>query len=145
MKRIGTLVAAALIAGTATAAGAATPTQADFDACNRMAQAKLSNPRRTIPRQCARQVAAMSVELAGKIVERNMRLAPLQGATLLVVDDDTDTRELLSMILQEAGADVTTAGSAKEGLAAFERQRPDVLTLRQVRAVKCPGFTKHRV
>ena len=44
MKRIGTLVAAALIAGTATAAGAATPTQADFDACNRMAQAKLSNP-----------------------------------------------------------------------------------------------------
>ena len=55
------------------------------------------------------------------------RLAPLQGARLLVVDDDTDTRELLSMILQEAGADVTTAGSANEGLAAFERQRPDVL------------------
>src|SRR5437868_4435362 len=55
------------------------------------------------------------------------RLAPLQGARLLVVGDDTDTRELLSMILQEAGADVTTAGSADDWLAAFERQRTDVL------------------
>src|SRR5207237_8107460 len=35
--------------------------------------------------------------------------------------------ELLSMILQEAGAEVASAGSANDGLAAFERQRPDVL------------------
>ena len=37
------LVAGAFIA-TSTVAFAANPTQADFDACNRMAQAKLSNP-----------------------------------------------------------------------------------------------------
>jgi PAS domain S-box-containing protein len=56
-----------------------------------------------------------------------MRLAPLQGVRLLVVDDDADARELLSIILQEAGAEVSTAGSANEAFAAFERQRPDIL------------------
>jgi len=44
MKTVGVLVAIAVIAGTATVAAAAEPTQADFDACNRMAQSKLSNP-----------------------------------------------------------------------------------------------------
>ena len=55
------------------------------------------------------------------------RLVPLQGVRLLVVDDDDDARELLSIILEEAGAEVTTAASANEAVAAFERERPDVL------------------
>src|SRR6267143_1967146 len=55
------------------------------------------------------------------------RLTPLQGLRLLVVEDEPDARELLSMILQEAGAEVAAAGSASEALAAFERLRPDVL------------------
>jgi signal transduction histidine kinase/CheY-like chemotaxis protein len=63
---------------------------------------------------------------AGEGSERQ-RLAPLEGVRLLVVEDDADARELLSMILQEAGAEVTTASSANEALAAFDRQRPDVL------------------
>src|SRR3977135_1525551 len=55
------------------------------------------------------------------------RLTPLQGLRLLVVEDEPDARELLSMILEEAGAEVAAAGSAREALAAFERLRPDVL------------------
>ncbi|HWE24734.1 MAG TPA: PAS domain-containing protein [Myxococcales bacterium] len=55
------------------------------------------------------------------------RLAALKGIRLLLVEDDADARELLSMILQEAGAKVATAGSASEALAAFQRERPDVL------------------
>jgi len=51
------------------------------------------------------------------------RLTPLQGLRLLVVEDEPDARELLSMILQEAGAEVAAAGSASEALAAFERLR----------------------
>src|SRR5438132_2349640 len=47
------------------------------------------------------------------------RLTPLQGFKLLLVDDDPDARELLGMILQEAGAQVATAGSADEALEAF--------------------------
>src|SRR5205823_7408636 len=55
------------------------------------------------------------------------RLAPLQSVRLLVVDDDPDARDLLSTILQEAGAEVCAASSAEEALAMFERLRPDVL------------------
>jgi len=69
---------------------------------------------------------AAAAPLPGEGAART-RLTPLRGVKLLVVDDDADTRELLSMILQEAGAEVASAGSANDGLAAFERQRPDVL------------------
>src|SRR2546421_96580 len=51
------------------------------------------------------------------------RLAPLQGARLLGVDDDTDTRELLSIILQGAGAEGSTAASANAAPEAFKRAR----------------------
>ena len=69
---------------------------------------------------------AAAAPLGGEASART-RLAPLQGVRLLVVDDDADARELLSIILEEAGAEVSTAASADEALAAFERQRPDVL------------------
>ena len=55
------------------------------------------------------------------------RLAPIRGVRVLVVDDDPDARELLSTILQQAGAEVVSARSADEALAVFERLRPDVL------------------
>jgi len=83
------------------------------------------------------------------------RLAPLQGIRLLVVDDEPDARELLGMVLEEAGAEVATAGSADEALAAFERLRPDVLVsdigmpggdgyslIRKVRQLEGDGGTK---
>jgi PAS domain S-box-containing protein len=54
-------------------------------------------------------------------------LTPIRGVRVLVVDDDPDARELLSTILQQAGAEVVSARSADEALAVFERLRPDVL------------------
>src|SRR3989440_1506603 len=51
------------------------------------------------------------------------RLAPLRGVKLLGVDDDTDTRELLSIILQGAGAEGSTAASANAAPEAFKRAR----------------------
>ena len=46
---------------------------------------------------------------------------------VLVVDDEADTRDLLRLILEKRGADVMTAGSAREALAALEEYEPDVL------------------
>ncbi len=51
----------------------------------------------------------------------------LGGVRVLVVDDHPDARELLSLVLAQAGAEVLTAGSAGEALEAFARARPDVL------------------
>jgi PAS domain S-box-containing protein len=51
----------------------------------------------------------------------------LAGIRALVVDDDGDARDLLAEVLRASGVDVVLAASATEGLAAFERQQPDVL------------------
>ena len=51
----------------------------------------------------------------------------LQGLRVLVVDDDADTCELLTTVLGYYGADVSSAGSVGEALAAVERQWPQVL------------------
>lgn len=51
----------------------------------------------------------------------------LLGTRVLVVDDDTDARELLRSILAQRGASVRTAGSASEALAQLDSRVPDVL------------------
>ena len=51
----------------------------------------------------------------------------LAGVRVLVVDDEEDTRELLTMTLERHGAEVLTAASAFEALPVLERERPDVL------------------
>jgi signal transduction histidine kinase len=51
----------------------------------------------------------------------------LEGLTLLVVDDDPDARELLTVVLEQYGARVIAVGSAIEALEAVSREHPDVL------------------
>jgi signal transduction histidine kinase/ActR/RegA family two-component response regulator len=52
---------------------------------------------------------------------------PLRGFQLLVVDDDQDALDMLSLLLTDAGASVRTAASAAEALALLRWIRPDVL------------------
>ncbi|HEX8322864.1 MAG TPA: PAS domain S-box protein [Tepidisphaeraceae bacterium] len=51
----------------------------------------------------------------------------LDGLRVLVVDDEPDARMLAKRILEERGARVTSAGSAKEALALLRATPPDVL------------------
>ena len=51
----------------------------------------------------------------------------LKGIHVLVVEDDDDTRELLKVLLETQGGDVTAAASVQEALAAYDRSRPDVI------------------
>ena len=51
----------------------------------------------------------------------------LGGKTILVVDDDASTREVVSVALERAGANVCVAASAAEGWKALHDWRPDVL------------------
>jgi YesN/AraC family two-component response regulator len=53
----------------------------------------------------------------------------LEGLLVLVVDDDDDTRERIGVILEKAGACVTTMASARRALAALQRMRPHILLI----------------
>src|SRR5207247_5637700 len=46
---------------------------------------------------------------------------------VLVVDDDPDTRELVTVILQRAGAEVSGAGSTDEALRRADERAPEVV------------------
>lgn len=51
----------------------------------------------------------------------------LDGIRVLVVDDEVDARELVTMLLREAGAETVEASSVSSALAAVDRSPPDVL------------------
>ena len=53
--------------------------------------------------------------------------AGLSGVRVLVVDDQPDARELLTMVLGGAGAEVSTASSADEALEVLRGEQVDVL------------------
>lgn len=55
------------------------------------------------------------------------RERPLAGLSVLLVEDDQDNREVLSLFLRQAGAAVTVASSATEALAMFKVAPPAVM------------------
>ena len=56
-------------------------------------------------------------------------LADPRGKRVLVVDDDDDLRELVSLILTREGFSVETAVDGKEALDAAQARRPDLIVL----------------
>lgn len=67
----------------------------------------------------------------------------LRGLSLLVVDDDTDGRELVRFNLERAGADVEVAGSAEEALNLVARARRPFDAL--VSDIAMPGTDGHEL
>ena len=55
------------------------------------------------------------------------RQSPLAGERVLAVDDDHDARDMLAALLEAAGAEVRTAGSGDEALAALRTWWPTVI------------------
>jgi PAS domain S-box-containing protein len=51
----------------------------------------------------------------------------LDGVRVLVVDDDSDTRQMLKAVLSECQAEVITAASAAEAIKEIQQRKPDVL------------------
>jgi PAS domain S-box-containing protein len=60
-------------------------------------------------------------DVSGGLIE------PLGNLRVLVVDDDSNTREMLSIVMQAHGAQVRTAASAAEALGAIQEWRPQLL------------------
>lgn len=51
----------------------------------------------------------------------------LQGVHVLVVDDEPDARELLTIAISHSSAEVRAVGTAREALEVFDQWKPDVL------------------
>lgn len=51
----------------------------------------------------------------------------LDGLKVLVVDDDADSREFITVVLERCKADVTPVASASEAIQALDNYKPDVL------------------
>jgi CheY-like chemotaxis protein len=57
------------------------------------------------------------------------RAQPLQGRRILVIDDQPSIRGVLQVALEEAGADVWTAGDGSSALVILESALPDLILL----------------
>ena len=71
------------------------------------------------------RTAAADAAIPGGVDLSHARL--LAGLTVVVVDDDEDTRELLSSVLGSAGATVDAAANAADALVLCTHLRPDAL------------------
>jgi CheY-like chemotaxis protein len=54
-------------------------------------------------------------------------MSELRGVTVLVVEDDDDTREVLTVMLEMCGARVLCADTARAGLQTFRREHPQAI------------------
>jgi two-component system CheB/CheR fusion protein len=54
-------------------------------------------------------------------------LESIDGAHILLVEDETQTREALKKLLSKGGAKITAVGTAAEAMRAFEEDRPDII------------------
>ena len=61
--------------------------------------------------------------------------ARIDGVRVLVTDDDMNARELLAVILENAGAEVRAAASAEDALMILQTWTPDVL----ISDIEMPG------
>lgn len=75
--------------------------------------------------------------------DRSFAVSPqnsdLSGIRVLVVDDETDARDLVATVLRGRGADVRLAGDADEALTELGKEMPDVL-LSDVGMPKVSGY-----
>jgi CheY-like chemotaxis protein/two-component sensor histidine kinase len=62
-----------------------------------------------------------------KTTEHGLDPCALDGINVLIVEDEPDTRDLLTTILQECGATVSSVDSAKDAITSIQRDPPNVL------------------
>jgi CheY-like chemotaxis protein len=74
----------------------------------------------------AEEVATEAGALAEEPVGSSLPFAPV---SVLVIDDDPDVRAFIAASLEEQGYRVRQASDGREGLAALERETPDLVVL----------------
>ena len=82
-----------------------------------------------LPIMAAVQLAVAGEERTHPTAQQGLRgeVPSLSGLRILVVDDEADAREVVSLILSSAGAEVTTVDSAARAVELVQRWHPDIL------------------
>ncbi|MEJ7616303.1 MAG: response regulator [Pyrinomonadaceae bacterium] len=81
------------------------------------------------------------LRLEDKSVAPYLRPPTLDNLRVLIVDDESATRDLLTMILKQNGAEVMAASSTSEALDLLKKRKPDVL----VSDIEMPGEDGYRL
>ncbi|HLM55511.1 MAG TPA: ATP-binding protein [Pyrinomonadaceae bacterium] len=74
------------------------------------------------PRPCANEACR-----GGDAVKQRAGLPTLSGLRVMVVEDEDDTRQMMSKVIERSGAEVVACASAGEALETLTRWKPDVL------------------
>ncbi|HEX6185214.1 MAG TPA: ATP-binding protein [Pyrinomonadaceae bacterium] len=97
--------------------------EADSEGEGRGSTFSVTFPLAQAPAPCACKDAG-TPEAFGRVVRRDEGLA---GVRVLVVDDELDTRKLISTVISQSGAEVTACASAGEALETLKTWRPHIL------------------
>ena len=81
----------------------------------------------SLPIRAIRHEPSLAVRPEGAPPEVSPMMANLAGMRILVVDDDSEGRELIAAALRQAGAVVTAVPSAVDALAHVDLNRPDLI------------------
>jgi CheY-like chemotaxis protein len=76
-----------------------------------------------------------------KLVDKNdtPEKLPLSGKLILVVEDDSDTREMLRFVLERNGASVHAEPAVAPALQAFDSMRPNAVVA-DIGMAECNGY-----
>jgi PAS domain S-box-containing protein len=80
-----------------------------------------------VPRAAVSQQTSVPARREGGAGRSERPIPALDGISILVVDDDDDSRVMVAKTLEKAGGRVTKAGSADEALRAVDAELPDVI------------------
>lgn len=67
------------------------------------------------------------IEIDSNLIDRSARPNRFSGVEILVVDDEPDSLDILTLVLEQEGAEVRSVTSAKEALVAFNQSTPDLI------------------
>jgi len=71
--------------------------------------------------------ATEQTEVDSNLIDQSVQPNRFSGVKVLVVDDEPDSLDIITLVLEQEGAEVMPVTSAKEALEAFNRYTPDLI------------------